>query len=191
MISDRAIQAAAVLLCLPLGLICGCDQKPAMQPAPQAAIQPVPVPAPEQPGQLVQLVEIDSAGRIGVRGLAFSRKEPHPGPVDWLPLVGIKSLDGDQVRSGLSRAFMVGFLSNAPSVRVKLLPSSHVGQWPTNAPVWVYRDCDGACLNTELLRHGFAIAEMTDGVDDFAALEQLQAQAKEKRLGFWREPPGP
>lgn len=97
--------------------------------------------------------------------------------------LGLVRLAGVDDGGELSRAFLAGILSTQ-AVRVIATPHSSNGM----TEAFVYTP-DGRCVNTEMLRLGYARVRVTPGFDRIAEFTGLQQDAQRLKRGLWADPP--
>lgn len=97
--------------------------------------------------------------------------------------LGLVRLAGVDDGGELSRAFLAGILSTQ-AVRVIATPHSSNGM----TEAFVYTP-DGRCVNTEMLRLGYARVRVTPDFERLAEFTGLQQDAQRLKRGLWADAP--
>lgn len=97
--------------------------------------------------------------------------------------LGLVRLAGVDDGGELSRAFLAGILSTQA---VRVIATTHSSNGMTEA--FVYTP-DGRCVNTEMLRLGYARVRAAPGFDRLAEFTGLQQDAQRLKRGLWADAP--
>lgn len=97
--------------------------------------------------------------------------------------LGLVRLAGVDDGGELARAFLAGILSTQA---VRVIATTHSSNGMTEA--FVYTP-DGRCVNTEMLRLGYARVRLTPGFERLAEFTGLQEDAQRLKRGLWADSP--